>query len=146
MGGAAFTGISISRRLARQSGAVLARLAQHPFSLLASLALLYVAWIVGERIVSWGIIHATFVATDRSGCDPAGACWAFIVNRLPQFAFGFYPEAERWRALLVVLAPPALLLPAVLPAFRGRRAVMGAGLCLSPLLPLFLLAGGLPQT
>src|SRR3546814_14051938 len=110
MAAAAFTELSISRRLARQSGAVLARLAQHPFSLLASLALLYVAWIVGERIVSWGIIHATFVATDRSGCDPTGACWAFIVNRLTQFAFGFYPEAERWRALLVVQAQPALML------------------------------------
>src|SRR3546814_11123076 len=61
--------------------------------------LLYAAWIVGERIVSWGIIHATFIADDRSGCNPGGACWAFVVNRLPQFLFGFYPEAERWRAL-----------------------------------------------
>src|SRR3546814_13578039 len=85
--------------------------------------LLYAAWIVGERIVSWGIIHATFIADDRSGCNPGGACWAFVVNRLPQFLFGFYPEAERWRALAAVLAPPALMLLAVAPEFRGRRLV-----------------------
>ena len=134
----------IPRRLARQSGVLLATVVRHPFSLLVSLALLYVAWIVGERIVSWGIVHATFIAADRSGCDPAGACWAFIVNRLPQFAFGFYPEAERWRALLVVLAPPALMLLAVVPEFRGRRIVMAAGFCLYPLLAFTLLVGGLP--
>lgn len=144
MAAAAFTDPPVPRRLARWSGALLARLAQHPFSLLVSLVLLYITWVVGERIVSWGIVNATFVAEDRSGCDPAGACWAFIVNRLPQFAFGFYPEEERWRALLAVLTPLALMLLAVVPEFRGRRLIMAAGFCLYPLLAFVLLAGGLP--
>ena len=144
MAAEALTSLSIARRLARQSGLLLAEVARHPFSLLGSLVLLYVAWLVGERIVSWGIVNATFIAENRSGCDPAGACWAFIVNRLPQFAFGFYPEAERWRPLLVVLAPPALMLLAVVPEFRGRRIVMAAGFCLYPLFAFTLLAGGLP--
>lgn len=138
------SGLSAPSRLARRSGKLLASATRHPFSLLVSLAILYVAWIAGERIVSWGLLHATFIAADRSGCDPAGACWAFVVNRLPQFAFGFYPDAERWRALLVVLAPPALMLLSVVPEFRGRRAFMAAGFCLYPLLAFALLAGGLP--
>src|SRR3546814_52727 len=135
---------SIPRRLAKQAGALLATAVAHPFSLLVTLVLLYAAWVVGERIVSWGIVHATFIADDRRGCDPAGACWAFVVNRLPQFLFGFYPEAERWRALVAVLAPPALMLLAVAPEFRGRRAVIAAGFCFYPILAFALLAGGLP--
>src|SRR3546814_6090510 len=98
MAAARLHGPSIRRRFASRAGVLLAMAAAHPFSLLVTLVLLYAAWIVGERIVSWGIIHATFIADDRSGCNPGGACWAFVVNRLPQFLFGFYPEAERWRS------------------------------------------------
>ncbi|WP_193367790.1 amino acid ABC transporter permease [Pelagibius marinus] len=144
MSAGTLSGPSIPRRLARQTGSLLAVTIRHPFSLLVSLVLLYAAWIVGEGVVSWGIVHATFLAEDRSSCDPAGACWAFIVNRLPQFAFGFYPEQERWRALLVVLAPPSLMLLAVVPEFRGRRVIMVTGFGLYPFLAFMLLAGGLP--
>src|SRR3546814_10974689 len=112
MAAARLHGPSIRRRFASRAGVLLAMAAAHPFSLLVTLVLLYAAWIVGERIVSWGIIHATFIADDRRGCNPGGACWAFVVNRLPQFLFGFSPEAERWRALAAVLAPPALMRPA----------------------------------
>lgn len=131
---------SISERV-RRLGADVAR---HPFSALLSIALLYVTWTVGERILSWAIVHATWVAADRSECDPTGACWAFIVNRLPQFVFGFYPETERWRALVALLMPPALMLLAVFPDFRGRRGLIATGLGLYPLLAFLLLAGGIP--
>src|SRR3546814_9057514 len=82
MAAARLHGPSIRRRFASRAGVLLAMAAAHPFSLLVTLVLLYAAWIVGERIVSWGIIHATFIADDRSGCNPGGACWAFVVNRL----------------------------------------------------------------
>src|SRR3546814_13615357 len=95
MAAASLHGPSIPRRLASRAGVLLAMAAAHPFSLLVTLVLLYAAWIVGERIVSWGIIHATFIADDRSGCDPAGACWAFVVNRLQQFQNGHASWRER---------------------------------------------------
>src|SRR3546814_4096348 len=78
MAAARLHGPSIRRRFASRAGVLLAMAAAHPFSLLVTLVLLYAAWIVGERIVSWGIIHATFIADDRSGCNPGGACWAFV--------------------------------------------------------------------
>lgn len=86
--------------------------------------------------------YGRWIASDRAGCNPQGACWAFIVNRLPQFAFGFYPDSERWRAWIVLLAPPALLLLAVAPDFNGRRKIVIGGFCLYPFAALALLAGG----
>src|SRR3546814_5650248 len=70
MAAARLHGPSIRRRFASRAGALLAMAAAHPFSLLVTLVLLYAAWIVGERIVSWGIIHATFIADARRGCNP----------------------------------------------------------------------------
>lgn len=121
---------------------MLAAVRAYPLSTLLTLALLYVAWWLSWRIIDWAVIEATWSASDRAGCNPQGACWAFILNRLPQFAFGFYPEAERWRAWIVLLAPPALLLLAMAPDFKGRRWIIGGGFCAYPFVGLLLLAGG----
>lgn len=121
---------------------MLAAARAYPFSTFLTLALLYAAWWLGWKIIDWAVIEATWSASDRAGCNPEGACWAFILSRLPQFAFGFYPEAERWRAWIVLLAPPALLLLAMAPDFKGRRWIIGGGFCAYPIAALVLLAGG----
>ncbi|MGF7007669.1 amino acid ABC transporter permease [Aminobacter sp. BE322] len=121
---------------------LLATVVANPFGTAVSLGLAYLAWTLGLRIIDWAFVNATWVATDRAGCNPDGACWAFIVNRLPQFAFGFYPEAERWRAWMVLVTPPLLLLLAMAPDFPGRSKVLVGGFCAYPVLAFALLAGG----
>lgn len=121
---------------------VLATARAYPFSTLLTIGLLYVALWLSWRIIDWAIIEATWRADDRAGCNPGGACWAFILNRLPQFTFGFYPDAERWRAWIVLLAPPALLLLAMAPDFKGRRWIIAGGFLIYPVAALALLSGG----
>ncbi|WP_029030692.1 amino acid ABC transporter permease [Salinarimonas rosea] len=112
-------------------------------SLLAWAVALVAAGITLPDIVGWALVDATWVAEDRAGCDPAGACWAFVVNRLPQFAFGFYPPEERWRAAVALAWPLVSLAIALGPGFRRRAAVVAAALAFYPPVAGLLLLGGL---
>lgn len=113
-----------------------------PLNGIVSLVVAYVAWRIGSAAFEWAVLNATWDAADRSGCPPGGACWAFVLRRLPQFIFGFYPEQERWRAEVVLLAPPILFLIALLPRFPGQRPVFALGLAIFPVFALAVLDGG----
>mgnify|MGYP002785186702 CR=1 FL=1 len=90
----------------------------------------------------WAVFDATWVAEDRNGCNPSGACWAFVVNRLPQFAFGFFPPEERWRAAVALVWPVAALALALGPAFRARALAVTLAFAAYPLGATLLLMGG----
>jgi len=100
-------------------------------------------------VLRWALFDATFGGGAVGACDGRGACWPFVVGRLPQFLYGYYPAPERWRlhltgvALLVwcgLLALPAfrrrmtfvLAVPAVLLAF-GYALASGGALGLPPI-------------
>lgn len=110
---------------------------------LATVAFIVTAGWIGWRLLQWGVLDATWHAADRRGCDPAGACWAFVGARLPQFLFGFYPPDSHWRPATVLLLP---LMPVVLGRMvphRLRTAVTAGAIVAVPALMVGLLAGGL---
>lgn len=98
------------------------------------------AWFAPD-FLQWALIDATWRAEDRSGCDPSAACWAFIVNRMPQFGFGFFPSEERWRAAIALVWPVVALATALGPSFRGRAALVAASLAIYPLAASLILWG-----
>jgi general L-amino acid transport system permease protein len=63
---------------------------------------LLIVWIV-PPLVKFLIIDAVWVGSSRADCLPrpdhpeVGACWAFVIDRLNFFTYGFYPIDERWR-------------------------------------------------
>ena len=73
-----------------------------------------------------------------------GADWTVVVTNLPLYAVGSYPEAERWRPLLCIVAVVVLIVITLLgPRHGGWRRVLP--LLWSAMAPLgiWLLAGGL---
>jgi general L-amino acid transport system permease protein len=90
---------------------------------------------------SWGIAHATWVADNRRGCAPGGACWAFIAARFSLFFYGGFPPAERWRVDLAALLTLAAMLGALFGG-RHRGLFLAALLLLVPPVAAVLLAGG----
>lgn len=70
--------------------------------LMTVLVVLLVVWIV-PPLIKFLIIDATWSGTDREAClasdtrPEAGACWAFVRERLPYFIYGSYPIPQRWR-------------------------------------------------
>jgi general L-amino acid transport system permease protein len=63
---------------------------------------LLVAWIV-PPLAKFLIIDAVWDGASRVDCLPrperpeVGACWAFVIDRINFFTYGFYPIEERWR-------------------------------------------------
>jgi general L-amino acid transport system permease protein len=63
---------------------------------------LLVAWIV-PPLGKFLIIDAVWDGASRVDCLPraerpeVGACWAFVIDRINFFTYGFYPIEERWR-------------------------------------------------
>ena len=61
-----------------------------------------VVWLV-PPLVKFMFIDAVWDGASRADCLPrpehpqVGACWAFVIDRLPFITYGFYPAAERWR-------------------------------------------------
>jgi len=80
-----------------------ANLFSGPFNVLMTiLVILLVVWMV-PPLLKFLIIDATWSGTDREAClssaarPEAGACWAFVRERLPYFIYGSYPIPQRWR-------------------------------------------------
>lgn len=74
-----------------------------PFNALLTVGLLLLlAWFV-PPLVRFLVIDATWSGAGREAClatparPEAGACWAFIGERLGYFVYGSYPVAQRWR-------------------------------------------------
>jgi general L-amino acid transport system permease protein len=63
---------------------------------------LLIIWIV-PPLVKFLIIDAVWDGSSRVDCLPRpdhpeiGACWAFVIDRINFFIYGFYPIDERWR-------------------------------------------------
>ena len=63
---------------------------------------LLIVWIV-PPLVKFLVIDAVWDGTSRVDCLPrpdhpeVGACWAFVIDRINFFTYGFYPIDERWR-------------------------------------------------
>ena len=71
----------------------------------------------------------------------AGACWAFINDRLALYTYGFYPAPLRWRVNLAFV----LLILAIIPVLYEKMPGRKYGLWYSAIFPFitgWLLVGG----
>ena len=73
-----------------------------------------------------------------------GADWTVVVTNLPLYAVGSYPEAERWRPLLCIVAVVVLIVITLVGPRLGRwrRSLPLLWSAMAPL-GIWLLAGGL---
>jgi general L-amino acid transport system permease protein len=69
---------------------------------LTLLSLLFLWWLI-PPLLNFLIFDATWTGADRAACivtperPRVGACWAFVIERINFFIYGFYPVNERWR-------------------------------------------------
>ncbi|MBK1664704.1 amino acid ABC transporter permease [Rhodospirillum rubrum] len=113
-----------------------------PFNIALTALALWVVVSGGSSLVTWAILDATFIGEGQDACSNGGACWAFIINRLDFFTYGFYPVAERWRVNLGFLMLAVALMPQFIAAFPWRRALGLFGLTALPVITGVLLVGG----
>jgi general L-amino acid transport system permease protein len=107
-----------------------------------TLILIVLIYLCVSSAINFTIIHAAWPGQGREACAiKTGACWPFVEAKLPQFIYGRYPEAERWRvilaSLLVAISFPLFLIPAL----RAKRLAVYYALLQFPIITI-LLAGG----
>lgn len=92
-------------------------------------------------LLRWFVTDAVFFGQSRKVCG-AGACWAFVTDRIDMFLYGRYPAAERWRVNLAGLVLAGFAIAAAWP--RNPRAVLSVLLLVTvcPLIAVTLLLGG----
>ncbi|MBB4017431.1 general L-amino acid transport system permease protein [Chelatococcus caeni] len=92
--------------------------------------------LAAPKMLEWAIFDAVFVTDDPRACQGAGACWAFVADKLRFILFGVYPPEEQWRPLAVIGLIIAGVLMTLSPALWGRRLVLGWGLIIGAMLAL----------
>lgn len=119
---------------------------------LTVLAVLFMAWAL-PPLIDWAFIQAQWLGGGREACATlaqggvqpdgwAGACWAFVGAKWPQFLVGRYPIDERWRVIVAAILFFGLMIPLLIPKapFKGLNALLFFGVF--PVIAYFLLVGG----
>jgi general L-amino acid transport system permease protein len=80
--------------------------------------------LLAPSLLRWAVLDAVFTGS-RDDCQAAaGACWAFVGEKLSFFLFGFYPPVLRWRPALAVLLIAVLIGASLLPRFWRPRLLL----------------------
>jgi general L-amino acid transport system permease protein len=108
-------------------------------STLTTVFITFVALAALPRLFAWAVTNGVWRG-DGDACRDAGACWAFLRVKMPFILFGIYPEAERWRPLLVVGIFIALTIWS-LPRSHWTRATLFAWVA-GLVAALLLMSGG----
>jgi general L-amino acid transport system permease protein len=102
----------------------------------------FIVWLV-TPLIRFTLIDAVWEGADRSACATAtGACWAYVKAYLPQFIYGRYPLAERWRVDLVFVLLVIGLVPLLIPRVPYKRLNALYMLAVFPVAAFILLTGG----
>jgi len=124
------------------------------FDAILTVLALVVIYLVVPPFVDWAILHATWafppdVANGTRGAQfsdcsaDTGACWIFIRARLPQFFYGFYPEAERWRVNIVLIMLAVSIYGLLADRIKNKKPFAWFFFAIFPVLAFWLLIGGL---
>lgn len=89
---------------------------------------------------AWGIFDANWVGDSVYACTKPGACWPFVIERIDQFLYGFYPEESQYRVQCAgVLFVCLVLFNLIRPIPLRVKALVSS---VSVLVLLVLLIGG----
>lgn len=115
-----------------------------PFSSAVTILLGALLALIAWKIADWALVRAVWTGADREACavEGAGACWPFVWAKFPQWIYGFYPIAERWRPTLVFLIGAAALVPMLMPSAPYKQWNALFLFLVFPVAALILLSGG----
>lgn len=112
-----------------------------PFNSVATIVVGYFLISFMVPVIQWIFIDSDWVGDSRDACTSGGACWVFIISRLDQFLYGFYPEAELWRLQLAFILLIGSIVWLVMPQTPKKGLVAVWLLVIYPVVAFFLLYG-----
>ncbi len=118
-----------------------------PLNIVLTLLSVWFLWTIIPPFFEWAAFNSIWNAGNRQECwdqmssPGAGACWAFIENRLSLFTYGFYPAHLQWRVNLSFI----MFVLALIPVLYEKMPYRKYGLIYSSIFPFiagWLLVGG----
>ena len=97
------------------------------FNTILTIVAVYFLVVTVPPMIRWALIDAIWSAPNGQACRGAGACWAFIHEKLRFILFGRFPYDEQWRPLLVIVLFIGLILASCDRRMWGRRLAAVAG-------------------
>ena len=94
-----------------------------PNTILTLIALYFLA-ITIPPLARWAFVDAVWSAPNGQACRGAGACWAFVGQKLRFILFGRFPYDQQWRPLAVVVIFVAMILASCDRRLWGRRLML----------------------
>src|SRR5205814_9468492 len=94
------------------------------FNTILTILAVYLLVMTVPPLIRWAFIDAVWDAPNGQACRGAGACWAFIGEKLRFILFGRFPYTEQWRPLLVVALVIGLILASCDRRRGGRRLLL----------------------
>jgi general L-amino acid transport system permease protein len=115
------------------------------WSTLATLIIGALLFLIIWSIADWALFRAIWSGENREVCavNDAGACWPFALSKFPQWVYGFYPVAERWRVNLVYLIGAVSLTGLLIPSIPYKTWNAGFFFIVYPVITFILLLGGM---
>jgi len=92
--------------------------------------------------LNWAFFTADWVGTAKGDCTSDGACWVFIIVRIKQFLFGFYPPSEYWRVVVSFSLAGVLVAWLLIDKLPKKGMVAAFTVFCYPLIAYFLFYGG----
>lgn len=112
------------------------------YNSLLTLVLLYLLVTILVPFFDWALFNATFSGESQQQCTAGGACWLFLKERFAFFIYGFYPDAQQWRADIVFVMLAVCFAPQLIPRFPYKKWLGIAGFTLLPIIGFILIHGG----
>lgn len=119
-----------------------------PANTVLTLIGIYIVYLVVPPLWSFFVTNAVTVGVDRKDCltETPGACYPYLLARMQQFIYGFYPEAERWRVNLTALLCAGSVVWLLIPSTPRKGLVSLFFFVVFPVLGVILLSGGFGLT
>ncbi|EQC44992.1 putative amino acid ABC transporter, permease protein [Bacteriovorax sp. BSW11_IV] len=75
-----------------------------PVNSVISIFVLALIWKVFEALLHWLFFDAVWFGDANSCREASGACMSFVIHKARFILFGFYPDDQLWRPILMILS------------------------------------------
>ncbi|MGL1891114.1 MAG: amino acid ABC transporter permease [Spirochaetaceae bacterium] len=107
-----------------------------------SIVALFIIVKFGIWFVNWAILDAVWFGETRDVANKDGATWAFIINKIRFFMFGFFPKEEIWRIIVAGILIVLSFIPYFMKRIKHKLFVFAGHMVIWPIIILIFLSGG----
>lgn len=113
-----------------------------PVNAIISLIALFLVVKLGIWLINWAVLDAVWIGESREVANKDGATWAFIINKIRFFMFGFFPKEQVWRIPVALIILILTFIPYFMKQIEHKVFIFLAQMVVWPVVIWIFLSGG----